>query len=209
MARSAIAQSSARPSLMVCSIARPFGTGSAPGCARQIGHVPEFSCAPYSSAQRQNIFVRVFRCACTSRPMTGSQSDTELLPRFAQRALDVLVHLDHADAVLEHAVPLDQPQLALARLELELDVAEEHRARAVEDARRRAEDALHRGDELRCGILESHAARRVSLSPGGAGLRERLTTLASRSIALGARSYCVYCPSRLALGDRASAAPAT
>src|SRR2546430_13084488 len=55
----------------------------------------------------------------------------------------------HAEPVLEHALPLDQPQLALARLELQLHVADEHRARAVEHARLRAEDALHRGDEVR------------------------------------------------------------
>src|SRR5579864_6535532 len=102
MARSAIAQSSASPSLIVYSIARPFGTGSAPGCARHTGHVSEFSCAPYSSAQRQNIFVRVFRCACTSRPMTGSHSAmVGQLLRLAHGVLDVVVHLDHRHPVLE------------------------------------------------------------------------------------------------------------
>src|SRR3954454_11263894 len=104
---------------MVSSIARPFATGSAPGCARQTGHVRVFSGAPYSSSQRQNIFVRVFRCACTSRPITGSQSAIEFLLRLAERHLDVVGHFDHADAVLEHAVGLDQPELTLAGLELE------------------------------------------------------------------------------------------
>src|ERR671926_786647 len=96
---------SASPSLIVHSIARSFGTGSAPGCARQTGHVLVFSAAPYSSGQRQNIFVRVFRCACTSRPMTASHSVAAVKPllRLAQRALDVVVHLDHAEPVLEHA----------------------------------------------------------------------------------------------------------
>src|SRR4030095_5852158 len=59
---------------MVISIARLFGTGSVPGCARQTGHVREFSGAKYSSSQRQNIFVRVFRWTWISRPMTGSQA---------------------------------------------------------------------------------------------------------------------------------------
>src|SRR5439155_3118268 len=128
--------------MIVSSMALPFATGSAPGCARHTGHVRVFSGAPYSSLQRQNIFVSVFRCACTSRPMTGSQSVSlaiELVPRFAHGRLDVLVHLDHRDAMLEHAVRLDQPELALARLELELEVADEHRPRAVEHARLGAE----------------------------------------------------------------------
>src|SRR3954467_3086526 len=121
-----MSQPSARPSVSVCSIAFRFGTGSAPGCARQTGHVRVFSVAPYSSSQRQNIFVRVFRCACTSRPMTASHSplDIESLLRLAHRFLDAVLALDHADAVLEHALRLDQPQLALAGLELELHVAD-------------------------------------------------------------------------------------
>src|SRR5207253_5769827 len=99
-----------------------------------------FSCAPYSSSQRQNIFVLVFRCACTSRPITASHSAlTQPLLGLAQGDLDVVAHLDHAEPVLEHTLALDQPELALARLELELHVADEDRARPVEDARRRAE----------------------------------------------------------------------
>src|SRR5579864_533950 len=161
MARSAIAQSSASPSLIVYSIARPFGTGSAPGCARHTGHVSEFSCAPYSSAQRQNIFVRVFRCACTSRPMTGSQSDirAELL-RLADGSFDVVAHLHHCEPVLERrGKDAHEPQLALARLERELEVVHEHCARAVEHARPHAEDALDRGDEVGRWIFESHRSR--------------------------------------------------
>ena len=68
-----MSQPSAWPRRIVISIARRFGTGSVPGCARQTGHVCEFSGAKYSSAQRQNIFVRVFRWTWISRPMTGSQ----------------------------------------------------------------------------------------------------------------------------------------
>src|SRR5205085_1133582 len=53
---------------------------------------------------------------------------------------------------------LDQPQLALARLELELELAYAHRARSVEHARRRTEDTLDGGDEVGGRILESHAS---------------------------------------------------
>src|SRR5581483_8952934 len=53
----------------------------------------------------------------------------------------------------------------------------------------------------------AHVPGRLSLPPGGAGLRERLTALAARSCALGARSYWVYCPSRLALGSLARRRP--
>src|SRR5215471_15733570 len=104
----------ARPSLIVCSMARSFGTGSAPGCARQTGHVCVFGSPPYSSAQRQNIFVFVLRCTCTSRPTTASHSDIEPLLRLAERRVDVALDVDHADPVLERAVHLDEPQLFLA-----------------------------------------------------------------------------------------------
>src|SRR5689334_3397103 len=148
---------------MVCSIARAFGTGSAPGWARQTGQVCVFSPAPYSSAQRQNIFVRVLRCACTSSPMTASQSELaiELLLCLAHRRLDVEVDLDHPEPVLERAVRRDQPELALARLELQLHAADEHGARAVEHARLEAEHTLDRGDEVCRRVLESHQASLV------------------------------------------------
>src|SRR3954469_494507 len=159
-----ISQPSASPSLIVCSIARSFGTGSAPGCARHTGQVRVFSGAPYSSSQRQNIFVRVFRCACTSRPMTASYSGNVFQPllRLAQRLLDVLVHLDHPDAMLERPLRLDEPELALARLELELHVADKDGARAVEHARLGAEHLLNRRDEVGGGILEAHRHRNLS-----------------------------------------------
>src|SRR5438552_3564184 len=101
---------------MQSSIAARFGTGSAPGNARHTGHVFEFGGAAYSTGQRQNIFVRVFRCTWISRPMTGSHSATEQLLRLAHGRVDRPVQLDHRDAVLELAVHLDQPQLALAPL---------------------------------------------------------------------------------------------
>src|SRR5438067_1701470 len=148
---------SARPSRIVISIARPFGTGNAPGWARQTGQVRVFSAAPYSSSQRQNIFVRVLRCACTSRPTTDSHSAllTELLLGLAKGLLDVVAHLNHRQPVLERAVRLDQPQLALAGLELELHVADEDGTRAVEHARMLAEDTLDGEHELGGGILEA------------------------------------------------------
>src|SRR3954465_2596270 len=107
---SEISQPSARPSLIVGSIARLFGTGSAPGCARQTGHVLVFSPAPYSSAQRQNIFVFVFRCACPPRPIPASHSlaAIESLLRLAHCSLDVERDFDHADAVLENTLRLDE-----------------------------------------------------------------------------------------------------
>src|SRR5262249_27060458 len=104
---------------MQSSTACRFGTGSAPGNARHTGHVFEFGGAASSPRQRQNIFVRVFRCTWISRPITGSPSATgarssiELLLRATQGVLDRAAHLDHREPVLERAVPLDQPQLAL------------------------------------------------------------------------------------------------
>ena len=92
--------------------------------------------------------------------MTGSQSAEliELRLRFLQCRLDVEVDLDHPEPVLQHAVRLDQPELALACLELELHLAHERGARPVEYARRRTEDALDCGDELGGGILEPYAS---------------------------------------------------
>src|SRR5207244_197178 len=109
--------------------------------------------------------------ACTSSPMTASHSATAFEPflRLAQRTLDVVFHLDHADAVLERAFRLDQPQLTLPGLELELHVADEHGARAVEATRLRAEDLLYRRDEVRCRILEAHGHR----SRSGTGSKPR------------------------------------
>jgi len=49
--------------------ASSFITGKAPGSPRQIGQVWEFGSAPNSTGQAQNIFDRVFNCACTSRPI--------------------------------------------------------------------------------------------------------------------------------------------
>src|SRR5437867_1348024 len=154
MASSAISQPSASPSLIVHSTALRFATGSAPGCARQTGQVRVFGAPKYSSSQRQNIFVRVFRWTWISRPTTLSHSAIEELPRLAQRALDVAAHLDHAEPVLERPARLDQPELALARLERELQVTDEQRTRPVEQPRPHAEDALAGGHELGSRVAE-------------------------------------------------------
>src|SRR5712672_723450 len=145
-------------------MARAFGTGSAPGCARQTGQVCVFSAPPYSSSQRQNILVRVLRCACTSRPTTSSQSlaAIEFLLRLEERGLHVVAHLHHREPVLERTVRLDQPELALAGLELELHFAHQDGARAVEHARVLPEDAFDREHELRRRILEAVRHRRRS-----------------------------------------------
>ena len=65
---------SASPSLIVSSIAALFGTGSAPGNARQTGHVWVFGSPPNPFVHRQNIFVRVFSWTWISNPITASQA---------------------------------------------------------------------------------------------------------------------------------------
>src|SRR5918911_1422601 len=107
-------QSSARPSLIVHSIARSFGTGSAPGCARQTGQVRVFGSPPKPASQRQNIFVRVFSWTWISRPMTGSHSGTgQKLLRLQQRHLDVATHLEDSQVLVQCAVRADHAQLVL------------------------------------------------------------------------------------------------
>src|SRR5690349_13472735 len=94
---------------------------------------------------RQNIFVRVFSCTWISSPITGSHSATQRhLLRLPQRGLDRVAHLDVPEPVLEGAPPLDQPELALAGLELQLQLAELYRSRAVEDAGALPEHTLDR-----------------------------------------------------------------
>src|SRR5581483_8583115 len=145
---------------MQSSIARRFGTGSAPGNARQTGHVFVLGGAAYSTGQRQNIFVRVFRCTWISSPITASHSAIEPLLRRAQGVLDRTAHRDVAEPVLERSAALDQPQLAFSRLELQLQVTEQDGGRAVEDARPLAEDTLDGGDEVGGGVREAlHRSR--------------------------------------------------
>ena len=119
------AQPSARPSLIVHSTARSFGTGSAPGCARQTGHVCVFGSPPKPFSQPQNIFVRVFSWTWISRPMTGSHSGTrEELLCLEQRDLDVAAHLEHRQILRKRAVHPDDAELVLARLEREPHVVD-------------------------------------------------------------------------------------
>src|SRR5579863_8002590 len=54
------------------SSARPFKTGSAPGCPRHTGQTFVLGGAPNPVAQPQKILVRVFSWTCTSSPITGS-----------------------------------------------------------------------------------------------------------------------------------------
>src|SRR5947199_1100644 len=73
---------------------------------------------------------------------------------------DRAVDLDHGEALLErervHPAPRER---ALARLERELQVADQHGARAVEHPRLRAEDARGRADEVGRGVDDPlHAA---------------------------------------------------
>src|SRR3954462_11551200 len=89
-------QPSASPSLIVHSTARSFGTGNAPGCARQTGQVCVFGSPPDPFSQGQNIFVPVFSWTGISSPMTGSQFESGIgkeLLRLQQRDLDVAAHL--------------------------------------------------------------------------------------------------------------------
>src|SRR3954452_24335100 len=104
-----------------------------------MGHVRAFSGAPYSSAQRQNIFVRVFRWTWISRPTTGSHSGIcEQLLRLAQRELDVAAHLDHRDPISERSVHAPETDPAFARFERQLPVDDLLGAPSFEHARARA-----------------------------------------------------------------------
>src|ERR671932_1649026 len=177
-----MSQPSASPSLIVHSTARSFGTGSEPGCARQTGHVRVFSGAPYASSQRQNIFVRVFRWTWISRPTTGSQLGMRQLLRLDERLFDRASDFDHRQSLLERErVHPDQPELALARLERELEVADQHGPRAVEDARLGAEDPARRDDELGRPVLDPpHAAAPARRVGTGSKARARSSAWPAR-----------------------------
>src|SRR2546426_12110348 len=148
MACSAIRQLRAWPSLIVHSTAVALGTGSAPGYARQTGHVRVFGSPPNPASQPQNILVRVFSCTWISSPMTGSHSGMEVFLRHEQRHLDVTAHLENREVFLEQAVHPDQAELSFAGLQRQPDVVDLHSARAVQHSRRRAEDSLDREDEV-------------------------------------------------------------
>ena len=65
---------SASATAVAASTTAPLSTGSAPGMPRQTGHVREFGAPPAAFRHPQKILVRVVSCACTSKPMTGSNS---------------------------------------------------------------------------------------------------------------------------------------
>src|SRR4051812_49036602 len=127
---------------MAHSIAVPFGVGSAPGNARHTGHVCVFGSVAKVFGQRQNIFVCVLSWTWISSPTTGSHSGIEELLRLQQRHLDVAAHLEDREVLLERPVHADEAEFALASFERQTDVPELDCARAVEQTRTLAEDAL-------------------------------------------------------------------
>src|SRR5256885_327315 len=74
MLRSAILQPNAFPARIAIVTAPRLSAGSAPGRPRQTGQTWVFAGAPKAVEQPQKILLLVRSCACTSRPMTGSQS---------------------------------------------------------------------------------------------------------------------------------------
>src|SRR5690606_35213599 len=66
-------QFSARPILIVDSIALALATGSDPGSARQVGQTCELGGAPNVVLQPQNIFDSVPSSTWVSSPSTGSK----------------------------------------------------------------------------------------------------------------------------------------
>ena len=58
-------------------------TGNAPGCPVQTGQVFSLGAFPNSVEQVQNNLLFVFKCACTSSPITGSNSVSEFIFFFS------------------------------------------------------------------------------------------------------------------------------
>src|SRR3954453_19796000 len=112
-----MSQPSASPSLSVHSTAASFGVGSAPGKARQTGHVCVFGAVAKVFGQRQNIFVCVLSWTWISRPTTGSHSGIQVLLRLQERHLDVAAHLEDREVLGERTVHADEAELALAGFE--------------------------------------------------------------------------------------------
>ncbi len=69
-----ISQCVARAIRRVYSTTLRLSTGSTPGMPRQTGQVCVLGGDPKAVEQLQKIFVLVFSWACTSSPMTGSNS---------------------------------------------------------------------------------------------------------------------------------------
>src|SRR5436853_1518592 len=74
MERRRTLQPRALPALSAISTAPRLSAGSAPGSPRHTGQTCELGGAPKAVEQPQKILLLVRSCACTSRPMTGSQS---------------------------------------------------------------------------------------------------------------------------------------
>src|SRR5436305_881035 len=91
MLRSAILQPNAFPARIAIDTALSFSAGNAPGSPRHTGHTSVLGGAPKAVEQPQKIFVLVRSWACTSSPITGSQS---------ARGIGALPDLDHDRAGL-------------------------------------------------------------------------------------------------------------
>src|SRR6188472_1223797 len=78
-----MAESSARPILMIRAIASRLGTGSVPGCPRHTGQVCVLGGAPNTLAHEQNILVAVESSTWHSRPITASYAIALTRPRAA------------------------------------------------------------------------------------------------------------------------------
>src|SRR5205085_16928 len=125
-------------------------------CARTI----PTSRSPTRSPRWKYVSASFFRWRWIPRPVAGSLLGRGELLGLGQGLLDGAVYLDHRQALRERErVHADHPELALARLERELEVADQDGAGAVEDARLGAEDPARRDDELGSSVLDPlHAA---------------------------------------------------
>src|SRR4051794_12958966 len=121
---------------------------------------------------------------------------------------------DRVDGVVRVVAPLDElalvVRLAAQDGELELPRPLVDPALELGDRQPSVQPRVAAAEDVQIDAVEDehpHAPGRLRLPPGGAGLRRRLTTPAARSVTRGARSYVVYCPSRLALGSLAGRRP--
>ena len=182
---SAISQPSARPSLIVSSIARRFGTGSAPGSARHTGHVCVFGAPPKPFAAAAEHLRPRLQLHVDLQPDHG-------LPLSAASTADLLRRSRASASSIEPRTVDDSRAGARARRGARSARARarrpraaasgppsEHGPRAVEHARPLAEDALDGRDELggrvgeplhrsRSGTSRSRSPARARARPGRA-----------------------------------------
>src|SRR5205085_12279085 len=71
---------------------------------------------------------------------------------LAEGLLDRAAHRRVAEAMFERAAAFDQPERAFTRLEVQPEIAEQDRARPVEQPRLRTEDLLDGGHALGRGV---------------------------------------------------------